>query len=225
MVPPVPRFGPLAEGAHAGAKAAAHGRPPHGGAGQARIGPNAITRVAESLEARLGFEAAQSLFRSAGLAHHLTHPPGDMVDEHEVARLQAQLRVTLGADAARTIARDAGRRTGDYLLEYRIPRLAQRVLEVLPASIAARILASAIARHAWTFAGSGTFTFAPGRPFVLTIASCPMCREISTDAPACDFYAATFERIFCALVNPRTRVTETACQAAGAPACTFQAAW
>ena len=37
-----------------------------------RIGPNAITRVAEVLPTRIGAEAAATLFASAGLLHHLT---------------------------------------------------------------------------------------------------------------------------------------------------------
>ena len=190
-----------------------------------RIGPNAIVRVAEALEARLGAQVARSLFESAGLLRHWTHPPADMVNESDVACLQAALRAALGADLARFIARDAGRRTGDYLLAHRIPRPAQRLLGLLPPPLAARALARAIARHAWTFAGSGTFAFAPGRPFRLSIAGCPLCRDIRAEAPACDYYAATFERIFRALASPRARVTETACQAAGAAACVFAVAW
>lgn len=190
-----------------------------------RVGPNAIVRVAEALAERVGADATQALFDAAGIAHHLVSIPGTMVDEDDVARLQAQLRMALSPDLAEAVCQDAGRRTGDYLLTHRIPRGAQAVLKVLPAPLAARVLTRAIARHAWTFAGSGTFTYVPGMPFVLSIAGCPLCRRVRADAPACEYYAATFERIFRVLVSRRARVAETQCDAAGGEACVFEASW
>jgi len=190
-----------------------------------RIGPNAITRVAEALRERLGEEETADVFRAAGLATYLTSAPEAMVVEEEVARLQAQLRASLGATLAADISRDAGRRTGDYLLAHRIPKLAQFVLKWLPPATAAKILANAIGRHAWTFAGSGTFSFAPGRPFGLSIGGCPLCRDVHATQSACDYYAATFERIFTALVSRRSVVTETDCIASGGDACRFRVDW
>jgi divinyl protochlorophyllide a 8-vinyl-reductase len=38
----------------------------------------------------------------------------------------------------------------------------------------------------------------------------------------CDFYAATFERLYRELVDPRTTAVETACAAAGAAECVFE---
>jgi divinyl protochlorophyllide a 8-vinyl-reductase len=148
-----------------------------------------------------------------------------MVPESDVSALHAALRRALGPDAAAAVSLDAGMRTGDYLLAHRIPRAAQAVLRALPAPLAARVLARAIARHAWTFAGSGTFAFAPGRPFRLSIAGCPLCRDVRANEPVCGYYAATFERIFRALASPRARVRETACAASGAPACSFVVEW
>ena len=46
-----------------------------------------------------------------------------------------------------------------------------------------------------------------------------------SEAPACDFYAATFERLFRVLVHPAARVTETACEACGDDACQFEIEW
>jgi divinyl protochlorophyllide a 8-vinyl-reductase len=192
---------------------------------RARIGPNAIVRVAEALVERIGAEATDALFTRAGLAPHLAHPPTAMVDEADVARLQWQLRADLDADLARAVARDAGTRTGDYLLAHRIPKPAQFVLRHLPPSLAARVLAKAITKHAWTFAGSGTFHCTPGTPFVLAIEHSPLCSRIRASAPVCHYYSATFERIFRKLVSDRARVTEVACEAAGAAACVFEVAW
>jgi divinyl protochlorophyllide a 8-vinyl-reductase len=61
------------------------------------------------------------------------------------------LRADLGPAMAAEVARDAGLRTADYLLANRIPKPVQVLLKHLPAPLAARVLLSAIRRHAWTF--------------------------------------------------------------------------
>lgn len=193
-----------------------------------RIGPNAITRVAQALLPRVGSRATRDLFERAGLLHHLLSPPEDMVDEAEVRRLHAELRATLGGDGAAEVARAAGRATADYLLQRRIPRPAQWLLERLPARWAAAALLTALRRNAWTFAGSGTFQARLQRgpaPVVLQLRGNPLCRGLSSAVPACDFYAATFERLFQALVHPQALVREVACQACGDPACVFELTW
>jgi divinyl protochlorophyllide a 8-vinyl-reductase len=191
----------------------------------ARIGPNAIVRVAEAVRAQAGEAAAARLFLRAGLADYLIHPPQHMVDEGEVAALHHALREAFDGERARRLSRSAGERTGAYLLAHRIPRPVQVLLRLLPAPLAARMLLSAIRRHAWTFAGSGRFWASAGRPVRLAIAGNPMCRGVLSAAPACDYYAATFERLFRALVHPRARVVEAACEAMGAPACRFEVRW
>lgn len=206
-----------------------------GGAAACRVGPNAITRVAEALSARAGAATARRIFAEAGIGRHLDHPPAEMVDEDEVARLHAALRVGLDADAAEAVSRAAGRATGDYLLAHRIPRPAQAVLRLLPARLACRLLLRAIARHAWTFAGSGSFAAEAGNPAFVRITGCPLVRRVHAEAPACSYpacsypactyYAATFERIFRALVSPAATVEETECEARGDAACVFRIAW
>ena len=148
-----------------------------------------------------------------------------MVDEREVTALHHALRAMLGDERARAVSHEAGLRTGDYLLANRIPRLAQRVLKVLPPRLAARVLLAAIGKHSWTFAGSGVFKAEPGNPVRVSIAGCPVCHGMTADGPICAFYAGTFERLFRTLVSRRTVVTETACQATGAPACAFELRW
>jgi divinyl protochlorophyllide a 8-vinyl-reductase len=191
----------------------------------ARIGPNAITRVAEALILGGGPGLAQQVFDRAGLAAYLREPPGHMVDEVEVTRLHAELRGLLGVPAAAAVAREAGRRTAAYLLAHRIPRPVQSVLRGLPPLLAARVLLHAVRRHAWTFSGSGRFEARPGRPVVLTLRDNPLCRGQRADVPVCDFYAATFEGLFRALVHPATRVDEVACEARGDAECRFELRW
>ena len=190
-----------------------------------RIGPNAITRVAQALPPLVGSAQARQVFQRAGLVHYLHQPPLTMVQEAEVTRLHQALRATLGPQTAGQVARRAGRLTADYLLAHRIPGPVQWVLKVLPASLAARLLLQAIGRHAWTFAGSGQFRARAGRPVLLAIRGNPLCLGLHTEQPACDFYTATFERLFQVLVHPRAQVQETACEARGDAECRFEVRW
>jgi divinyl protochlorophyllide a 8-vinyl-reductase len=190
-----------------------------------RIGPNAITRVAEVLPGFVGKRITRELFDKAGLAGYLEAPPQAMVDEAEVTSLHQVMRAELGSEVSARVARSAGRRTADYLLARRIPGPVQFLLKRLPAPLAARLLLSAIRRHAWTFSGSGVFSARAGQPVVLIIRGNPMCRGLNSAQPACDFYAATFERLFRVLVHRRSRVVETACEACGDDECRFEVSW
>ena len=187
-----------------------------------RIGPNAITRVAQALRDEVGDAATRAVFARAALLERLDAPPLDRVDEAEVRRLHVALRGALDPPQAERIAREAGRLTGDYLLAHRIPRPAQAVLARLPAALAERLLLGAVARHAWTFAGSGRFAARAGSPTVVEIADNPVCRGLVAQGPSCAYHAATFERLWCALVDRSCHVVETACCACGAPACRFE---
>jgi len=190
-----------------------------------RIGPNAITRLAEALRADVGEDGAARLFRQAGMGDYLLHPPEQMVEEVEVARLHRTLRETFPGEDARRLSLIAGVRTGDYLLAHRIPRPVQAILKMLPAPFASYVLLSAIRRHAWTFAGSGAFFALADNPTKLVISNNPMCRGVQSAEPTCHYYAATFERLFNALVHPNARVRETACEACGAGSCVFEVGW
>jgi divinyl protochlorophyllide a 8-vinyl-reductase len=190
-----------------------------------RIGPNAITRVAEVLALRLEAGAGRALFEQAGLLRHWLAPPERMVDEAEVRALHRVLRDSLGPAGAADVAREAGQRTAAYLLAHRIPRPLQAVLRHTPAPWAARVLLAAIRRNAWTFVGSGRFSVQPGRPWLLRIQGNPLCAGLAATAPACDFYAATFAGLFQALVHPRAEVREVACEACGDSECRFEIHW
>ena len=194
-----------------------------------RIGPNAITRLAEAMPGRVGASVTREVFVRAGLVHHLLAPPHDMVDETDVRRLHGALRATVGEAAAQGLAREAGTLTAQYLLAHRIPGPVQTLLKLLPARLAARVLLAAIARHAWTFAGSGAFSHScswrAGPPATLRIRNNPLCRDLATESPACAYYAATFEHLFGQLVHRNSRISEVACEACGAEACVFQVRW
>jgi divinyl protochlorophyllide a 8-vinyl-reductase len=214
----------LERGAHPSTEGAPQTPPGDDGPAQAgsKIGPNAITRLAEAVTALHGAKATQALFDAAGLARHLLDPPTEMVSEDDVIALHRAGRRLYGLDSFTPIARLAGELTGDYVLANRIPRPAQRLLKLLPAPLAARLLVRAIGAHAWTFVGSGVFAFAPQSGGLrLTIEDSPLARDAQAEQPVCTYYTATFERIFRVLVSPQTRIVETACAAAGAPHCEF----
>lgn len=191
----------------------------------ARIGPNSITRMDQALRHQQGDALTRELFGRANLGHHLASPPTEMVDEREVTRLHRVVRDALDPEAARAVSIEAGRLTAEYLLAVRIPRPVQALLKILPAFAASRILLTAISRNAWTFAGSGQFSVSHSPSLELSITNSPLCRDIQTDIPVCDYYCAVFEHLFQTLMHPRTRVTEIQCAAAGDARCVFAVDW
>jgi len=190
-----------------------------------RIGPNAIWRYAEALAQQAGDATLGRVFAQAGIAQYLERLPRAMVDEREVSALHGCVRAELGAERAERVSRTAGAKTADYLLAHRIPRPAKWLLRRLPPAPASRMLLAAIGRHAWTFSGSGRFSARPGRPARITITDGPVSHGIRADLPVCAYYAATFERLFRELVDPNAVVTETDCEATGAPTCVFEIRW
>lgn len=187
-------------------------------AAAALIGPNAVTQIANALHELCGPETARDIFAGGGLQGMLAVPPTAMVDERAVIRLFECVHAGLPPDTAAAVAARAGRRTADYLLAHRIPHLAQRTLQLLPASLAARLLLRAVARNAWTFVGSGTFSAQPGSPIVIDIRSNPLA------TPGCAWHVAVFERLFRALVAPRSVVRHQRCCYDGAASCRFEIA-
>jgi divinyl protochlorophyllide a 8-vinyl-reductase len=151
--------------------------------------------------------------------------PEHMLDEREVTQLQSAVRAALDDYVARRVLVDAGRRTGDYLLARRIPQAVQHILRCLPPALASRMLLAAIRRNAWTFSGSGHLSARYGPPVELSLKGCPLCHGVAADAPICDYYTATFERLFRELVSPRSVAREIACHARGANACVFEIVW
>jgi divinyl protochlorophyllide a 8-vinyl-reductase len=190
----------------------------HASGEQGRIGPNAILQLLPVLEAAGDAALRDQLLAEAGVVEV---PDGTaMIPEGPVARLHQALR-RARPDAAE-LARQAGRGTADYILAHRIPALVQVVLKRLPAALSGRLLARAIAKNAWTFAGSGSFRVVSMKPMLFSIADNPVVRGEVGDHPLCDWHVAVFERLFQVLVDPRTRVVETKCCAEGAAACLFE---
>jgi divinyl protochlorophyllide a 8-vinyl-reductase len=191
----------------------------------ARVGPNAITRMAQALREIEGDDACVEVFLAARLQRHLEAPPTEMVDEMDVSNLHRAAFLHLGPKRAARVSAEAGRLTGDYLLANRIPAPAQKLLRILPRPLAARLLLAAVSRHAWTFVGSGTFSYSLSPVIRLKIEGAPICHQLRTEEKVCHYFAATFERLFQAIISKDARVEETECESAGAAACLFSVTW
>ena len=187
----------------------------------ARIGPNAITRLAEAAADQLGHAACDRLFQQAGLAAYRQAPPERMVEEADVVSLHRAL-TALHPDRATRVAADAGVRTARYLLAHRIPGPAQRILRLLPPGLAARVLIAAIGKHAWTFAGSGRFQARPDHGMAISIDGGPFTEAGPAAASLTAFYETVFETLFRTLVSTRARIGHT--EQAG-HACRFALVW
>ena len=188
---------------------------------EARVGPNAIIQVVAAIAHRWGPETAAALLSEA-TAYTPDTLPHDMVDEREPLALVRLLLDRMGADAAAPVLHDAGVRTARYLLAHRIPPLAQWVVARLPRRLGLELLLRAIGAHAWTFAGSASFSVGWYRGWpTLSFTGCAMCRGLTLHRPICTYYAGTFEHLFRILVAEDITVTEVACQAQGVPRCRF----
>jgi len=182
-------------------------------AGAGLVGPNAVIQLAEALRDEPG--AAEQVFGRAGFIRQLRMPHDAMNDETIPARLFEALWRVLSPGRAACIAREAGRRTGAYVLANRIPGVARLVLRALPPRLAAPLLLRAIHRNAWTFAGSGQCSIATGRPATVTITDNPLVM------PGGAWHVGVFEQLFDELVAPGTEVAYSTSRIDGRPTCRF----
>lgn len=185
--------------------------------GTGLIGPNAVLQLVPLLDRAGGADWRQGLMTRAGIA---ALPDGSgMIPEAPVARLHQGLRRDR-PDIAAGLGWQAGVATGDYILAHRIPRAVQPVLRALPWRISARVLSRAIARNAWTFAGSGRFEVIT--PLIFALRANPLVRGEVADHPVCDWHRGVFTRLYQSLVHPSLTCIETRCGAMGHASCRFE---
>lgn len=200
-------------------------RSPDAEARSDRIGPNAAIQLIAALKSLGETEALNRLFAESGREAWLKNPPQEMIPTSDAARLHIGLRGLLPAPRAEAALAVAGGLTADYLLANRIPRPAQFIFKILPARVAAWALMRAISANAWTFAGSGVFSFSIDSGAEARISENPLCSGLLTETPSCVWHAAVFEGLFRALVSPSTRAHEIACRARGDSCCRFRLDW
>ena len=187
------------------------------GAASGVIGPNAVLQLVPLLDRAGGTAWRAEMLAMAGIT---ALPDGSgMIPEAPVARLHQALR-RARPDLAARLGWQAGLATGEYILAHRIPRGVQRLLKALPWRLSAWVLSQAIARNAWTFAGSGQFLVIT--PLRFELRANPLVRGEVADHPVCDWHRGVFTRLFQSLVHPHPTCTETRCGAQGHAACRFE---
>ncbi len=180
-----------------------------------RIGPNAVLQTLRALDELAPAERAEVEARAA-----LEPFEEGMIPERFFVRLIRATREVLPRRRAEAVLRRAGELTADYVRSHRIPAPIRATLAGLPAFMAMPLLLQAIERHAWTFAGAGTFG-SEGK--ILLLDGAPTARPES-GAPStgcsCAYYEGAFEGLL-RLAARGVHVTERACQASGAAKCQF----
>jgi len=172
------------------------------------IGPNAVLQLVPILDRAVGPDRRAHILARAGI---FDLPDGSgMIPETSAARLHSALRAA-EPEMAPALAAHAGLATANYILGHRIPTPAQWVLRALPKGPAARLLSRAIAKHAWTFVGSGRFHVID--PWTFEIEDNPLIRGAQSDTCLCDWHAAVFARLYQALVARDCMCMETRCAA------------
>lgn len=167
----------------------------------------------------LGAHAGRRVLRAAGVKRL---PREDrLCDEAPAAAVHQALRREF-PDIADQITRHAGERTGNWIIDSRMPPVAARTLANMPAWLASPVLCRLIERHAWTFAGSGRFRVVSRDPVVFELEDNPVVRGEHAKHPICSWHAAVLERLFRALVDPGMICVETRCSACGDSACRFE---
>lgn len=167
----------------------------------ARIGPNAVIRTVQELEGILGRTDTERMLRRFGLEHLLHVEPDGMRPEEEFLRLVKAVTESLPPETARAVLLSAGRSTGSYVLENRIPGVFRKLAPVLPRTVRLRLLLSAFQRHAWTFAGSGRFEVEVGTPARMRLELAPEARELPSRIPLIAYYTGSFEVLLRAMVD------------------------
>lgn len=187
--------------------------------GRALIGPNSVLQLIDPIERHLGRERQKELFALAGYEQM---PTGEkMIHETGVAQLHRLVSKATDQATAMVIVRQAGEATAQYILDNRIPKMAQRLLKALPKNLAAKLLAKAIEKHAWTFAGSGEFDIISNAPLILAIKNNPLAMGEKAEAAQCHWHCAVFTKLFNTLAGSSWHVKETHCCSMGFKQCRF----
>ena len=183
---------------------------------QAKIGPNSIIQTVAALEARYGKAEAEARLAVAGYGHLVGNLPSEMVEEEKFHSLVTALDGEIERKELEEILTDSGERTAAYLMKVRIPGFFQKILKPLPPPIAFRLLLFAISKNAWTFAGSGDFSYTTEKTPLITV------RVKSPTVPVVGyFYLGTFTKLLKELVNPKTRIDELTTGESGSFVCRY----
>lgn len=182
-----------------------------------KIGPNSIIQTVAALEEHFGKTEAEAILKRIGQGHWIGNLPTEMTEESKFHSLVTALAKEIGDNKTASILEESGRRTAAYLLRVRIPGLFQKVLKMLPAAPAFSLFLFAISKNAWTFAGSGEFSYSGGKnPEIIVRVTHP------TNPVVGNFYLGTFEALLEELVNPKTSIDPAIKKQNGSILCTYR---
>jgi len=181
------------------------------------VGPQAILSMVAVVETMKGTDACETLLKEA----QLFRIPGvdEPVREDKAARLHQAVR-RLWPDQAAAICRRAGEAAADFVMDHRMPKRAQALLQRMPRRTGAWLLAKSAEQRAWTFGGSGRFEIESAERFLLH--DNPVLAGEKADHPVCDYHAGFFERMFTRLIHPDLKCREVACAAMRPGPCVFE---
>ena len=182
-----------------------------------KIGPNSIIQTVAALEAKYGKTKAETILRKIGQGYIIGNLPTEMVEESKFHSLVTALLKEIGDAPTAAILKESGERTARYLLKVRIPGIFQKFLKLLPARPAFKLFLFAISKNAWTFAGSGEFSYTMNRPAEITVRV-----TYPTNPVVGNFYLGTFTALLQELVNPKTKIKADIRKESGCIRCYYQ---
>ena len=188
----------------------------HAGTTEARIGPNALIQSVNALREQYNEARIRTILCQCGQEDLLVTSPTTMVAEQAFADLVVALADQLGIEPAQQILWRAGQLTAGYLLQHRIPRPFQWLLRPLPHRLALQLLLLAVGKHAWTFVGSGQFSYIVGKTPELTVLTCLYPGEA-----VCGFYGGTFDHLIHMLIAAQAQTRVTTSLATGQTKCVY----
>ncbi|HHE32427.1 MAG TPA: bacteriochlorophyll 4-vinyl reductase [Chlorobaculum parvum] len=182
-----------------------------------RIGPNSIIQTVGALETAYGKNETEKLLKKMGQGYLIGNLPSEMVEESKFHSLVKALEKEIGEKSTASILKESGERTAKYLLKVRIPDPFQTIVKLLPAGLAFKVFLFAISKNAWTFAGSGEFSYgSKPSPNVMVKVTFPSHPVVG------NFYLGTFTALLRELVNPKTTIQADIRKEGNAIACNYR---
>jgi len=182
-----------------------------------KIGPNSIIQTVAALDSRYGKIEGDAILRRSGQDHWIGNLPKEMTEESQFHSLVSALQKELGEETTASILKESGERTARYLLKVRIPGIFQKFLKLLPPRTAFRLFLFTISKNAWTFAGSGEFSYTiTFPPEISVIVTCPARPVVG------NFYLGTFTTLLKELVNPQATITADISQENDSIRCSYR---
>jgi predicted hydrocarbon binding protein len=193
--------------------------------------------VFQQVQELMGEKSLAMLLRQSGLSAYLTTPPpadeSPSITVQEYATLLAHIYEIFGPRGARAIFTQGGRKGGQEIRRLHPARytLAGAALKLLPENKRMEMILQKVEEEGIELYGNPHHLREEEDAFVMEIQDCPYCAEIARRAqagsltvshPVCHIAAAVYQEMIEWGTGNSHPVKETACIAAGDPACAFR---